>query len=537
MSTASDALDPAIALSRATRGRRLRVAVIRWVGVLIAGVFGGSVGLGLAPASTAELGPIATRLSVTADLRGGAVLRLPPFGHVDFASHTGPLRVVASVESVDPTGAEELLASPKVLTELSEQAPERFQAAVMRAVIAAGACAAIGAAIAGWAVFRRPLRVGQAIAVALVPIVAASALAWQTADRAALRQPTFTGLLSRAPYLAGQGTELAQRLESYRTGVADMVSAVTAVYTATNGVGATSATNDDSVITVLHVSDIHLNPQAFDLSERLITQFGVDAVVDTGDVTTWGTDLESATLSRIDQLGVPYVYVRGNHDSLSTQRAVAAQPGAVVLDRSTAQVAGLRFAGIGDPTFTPDGGTDPAKMSTPQVAGATAEELAHVIGDSAAAGEPVDVALIHNAAHPEALFGEVPLVLSGHFHRRARMIDAPTATMSMTEGSTGGAGITVGALRNLRASRPAALEASLLYFMPDQASGRPALIAYDEVSVGGLGFNSVVVRRQMAPQRSQTPDDRARAEFVPPPNPWVSTPGAAREPYPESTEP
>jgi hypothetical protein len=145
-----------------------------------------------------------------------------------------------------------------------------------------------------------------------------------------------------------------QRLETYRSGLADIVRSVTALYATTGGLSELSTTDDDQVVTVLHVSDIHLNPLAFDLIDRLIAQFGVDAVIDTGDITTWGTEVESSTLARIGSLGVPYVFVRGNHDSVRTQAAVKQYKNAVVLDDKVAEVAGLVIAGIGDPVFTPD---------------------------------------------------------------------------------------------------------------------------------------------------------------------------------------
>src|SRR5262249_40807770 len=94
-------------------------------------------------------------------------------------------------------------------------------------------------------------------------------------------------------------------------------------------------------------------PLAFDLIDRLVRQFKVNAVVDTGDITTWGTEVESGTLSRISGVGVPYVFVRGNHDSQLTQAAVAKQKGALVLDNGATQVAGRVIAGMGDPRFLP----------------------------------------------------------------------------------------------------------------------------------------------------------------------------------------
>ena len=52
---------------------------------------------------------------------------------------------------------------------------------------------------------------------------------------------------------------------------------------------------------------------------------------------------------------MPYVFVRGNHDSLVTEAAVAraAERGRAATTQ-VREVAGLRLVGIGDPRFTPD---------------------------------------------------------------------------------------------------------------------------------------------------------------------------------------
>ncbi len=77
-------------------------------------------------------------------------------------------------------------------------------------------------------------------------------------------------------------------------------------------------------------------------------------VVDTGDINDWGSQPEASFVDSISTLRVPYVYIRGNHDSATTAAAVARQPNAIVLDEQVATVGGLTIAGIGDPRFTPD---------------------------------------------------------------------------------------------------------------------------------------------------------------------------------------
>jgi hypothetical protein len=210
---------------------------------------------------------------------------------------------------------------------------------------------------------------------------------------------------------------------------------------------------------------------------------------------------------------VPYIYVRGNHDSIAIQAAVARQKNAIVLDDKVTTVAGLTVAGIGDPEFTPDktvqvpvqNADDPAANPLLQTGGA----LAKTIRESKT---KVDVALVHDPAMAEPLSGVVPLVLAGHLHKRAvSMLPAPSPapkpsapdssaptpspsatgpampTRLMVEGSTGGAG-----LRGLENDKPTPLALSVLYFDENHV-----LKAYDDISLGGTGESNVQMQRRV----------------------------------------
>jgi predicted phosphodiesterase len=235
---------------------------------------------------------------------------------------------------------------------------------------------------------------------------------------------------------------------------------------------------------VLWVSDVHLNPQAFSVMAQLVEQFDVAAIVDTGDLTDLGSPPENRLISAIGTFGVPYLYVRGNHDSRAvTQAYVARQKNVRVLDGGKAvEVAGIRFAGIGDPLFTPNKQVKIESEANDVKLRAAGERLLEVID---ADPSPVDVALVHEPTMAEPLFGKVPLVLDGHVHKRGSRIGE--GTLELTQGSSGGAG-----LRTLDRSKEALpLQMSVLHF-----DEQGALLAVDDVTVGGLGERSVTVERR-----------------------------------------
>lgn len=182
-----------------------------------------------------------------------------------------------------------------------------------------------------------------------------------TFSPASLSQPKFEGLLSQAAYIADLGQGKAIEYSSYRDTLAEFVGQVSALYIAADSLPV--GLNQDNVVAALHVSDIHDNPQAYDVIEQLHTQFAIDVVIDTGDIVSWGTPLENELLHRIGTLEVPYVYISGNHDGAAAAATVEAQPNTTVLDNEVVEVAGLRIAGIGDPRFAADDDSDMRRLA------------------------------------------------------------------------------------------------------------------------------------------------------------------------------
>jgi predicted phosphodiesterase len=304
------------------------------------------------------------------------------------------------------------------------------------------------------------------------------ALTWRPE---ALSSPTYTGLLVNATSLIGDARDVVARFDAYRASLQDLVGNVSTLYATISTLPA--PTRADDTVALLHVSDLHLNPAGFDLVRQVVDQFDVDGVLDTGDITDWGTEPENQVISSIGQLGVPYVYVRGNHDSAVTAALVAAQPNASVLDDSATTVAGLTVVGARDPRFTPDQDTTGDPESLEQ----TGEDLAGVAEELP---DPPAIAMVHDPLQAPPLDGVVPLVLAGHTHERdVEVLDG--GTLLMVQGSTGGAG-----LRALQGEYPEPLTCTVLHFDP----GTGELVAYDDITLGGLGETEVTIVRTVAPE-------------------------------------
>lgn len=122
-------------------------------------------------------------------------------------------------------------------------------------------------------------------------VLAVSALlaqTWSTYDEEAFRNPRFEGSLERAPEILRTVRQHVDGLDDIRSRVDSLSQQVANLYRA--AVVSPAGGGDD--VSVLHVSDIHLNPLAVEVVRRLATQFGADAVLDTGDLTSFGFPLE-----------------------------------------------------------------------------------------------------------------------------------------------------------------------------------------------------------------------------------------------------
>jgi predicted MPP superfamily phosphohydrolase len=284
--------------------------------------------------------------------------------------------------------------------------------------------------------------------------------------------------LAYAPSVLGDLRAAPSRLNRYRAQLVDLLQTATDVQRHLAELPEPPAPGS---VRLVHVSDIHLSPLALPLAKALVDRYAAAAVIDTGDLVDWGTPAEESFAAEIGKLDVPYVYIKGNHDSTGIAAAVTRQPNATVLDGTIAEIAGLRFAGMPDPRFTADKTTGD-DHGMPKVA-AAAQGFAAVVRDA-----DVDIALVHSPAAARPLAGLVPLVLAGDIHRReVRRLGSTTV---LVQGSSGGAG-----LRGVQQQPPVPLALSVLHI--DRATR--TLQAVDEITLGGLGRTEVsVVRRRSA---------------------------------------
>ncbi|MGH3383807.1 MAG: metallophosphoesterase family protein [Nocardioidaceae bacterium] len=194
---------------------------------------------------------------------------------------------------------------------------------------------------------------------------------------------------------------------------------------------------------VMLVSDIHGRNVYPQLAE-VIKSEDVDFVIDSGDLVQWGTGFELSERDDlregIESLGVPYVFVKGNHDGNATVDELATVPNVVVVDDQRIELKGLGVFGVGDPRRYQDGG--PVEAEDPdgveEMERGAAEQAVEDLDPEAG---PIDLAVMHHPSGARQLgeLLEAPVWVSGHTHSPA--LEVSDSSVDLTVGTTGAAGI------------------------------------------------------------------------------------------------
>lgn len=476
--------DASARAAAALRGHPVAHRALRGLALLVVALLGLLAATRLVGGVSHAVGPLDTSISFSLSPKGGTHVEIPPLGSLRMRDHVGPVQLHVHVDQLREGEARRLLRDPAGLAGLPKAATDDVRSALLRLALRSGTAAVAGALVLALLVYRRWRPVAAAGAVAAVAVAASYAIAAATFNPRALAEPRFYGLLSDAPSLVGDAREIVANFDRYSSQLAKLTENVARLYDTTS----TLPTYEPSpeTLRILHVSDIHDNPEAFDVIRSVIKQFQINAIIDSGDLTDHGTPVENRLAVDAGQLGVPYVWVRGNHDSTGTERAMSKQRSVVVLDGTPREVLGLRLFGIGDPRFTPDKRRDDDSMSKEAL-----QQFGQLTAYKVSLEAPIDIAVVHDPIAGAEVIGQAPIVLSGHIHKRD--VQETKKGVMLVEGSTGGAG-----LRGLEGDEPTPLECTVLYL--DRLSHK--LQAYDEITVGGLGTSSVRIARHVVAKPS-----------------------------------
>ena len=451
--------------------------------VVLLGAAAGLLALGTVTVAEGTVGP--GRVAVRAQLGTGRTeLRLPPLGQISAATHAAPVRLTAQVDEVSVERLQSLLATDAPGDRLESEVSADLEPLLRAFAWQALAAASVAGALAGALVPRR--RWTHALAGAAGAVVAVALLlggAWHGYDADAFEDARFEGPLERAPALLATVRRHVDDISVVRKRVQVLGDQVAELYSvASSRTGGPVAGNE---VRILHISDIHSNPLGLEVTRRLAEHFKVEAILDTGDLTSFGLPVEGRLGELVGAMEVPYLLVPGNHDSPGNRQALAAVHNVQLLDGTVAEVAGVRILGVADPAFTATNET-----STDEAAAAK-RAAAPEVAARVDALRP-DVLAVHDTLLGEASQGHVPLIVAGHSHRNSAT--RKNGTLVLTVGSTGASG-----LGSFTVDTGSPYRAELLHFV-----GRD-LVAVDRIDLHGVG-GAFRVERRVVPPPGQPPE-------------------------------
>jgi predicted phosphodiesterase len=453
------------------RGRKTKVA-----GAVLLGAVGASLALALVPAVERDVGPATISARPTVG-PGRTVLEVPPLGTVTADTHSSPLAVGLAIEQIDIPALGPAVSDAGSRVRLADDVERDLRdMAVWTSVRLLVAGAVIGAVILALLPGRRRRFVAAGVLGGVLGVGGLVGLTAVTFDVNAFREPKFTGALTRAPVVieaVRRGEVTISAVRSRFEVAADRLSELLTL------VAEPAENPRQNSISILHVSDIHSNPIGVEIAGQLVREFDVDAVLDTGDLTNFGTPLESSIGTLIERFDVPYYLVPGNHDSTANERALDLVRNIRVIGNEVVDISGIEVLGWRDPTDT-NWNKIPVEEANQQRV-EEGEAVAEAVAD-----ESPDVLAVHDRRMALASLGQVPLVLAGHDHRKVHEVVEGTRVLAV--GSTGATGIDH---FTVEGDRP--YEAEIVYFRAGRA------IAVDYVRFEGLGDDFEIERDVLEP--------------------------------------
>jgi len=380
---------------------------------------------------------------------GETRLRLVPLGEVKAQTHKAPIVLVASLEQIQIDEIQKFLKSSPKPQILEAEAKQKAREVGIDFVLRQLALSGLGALIAPIILRVKGRHYLSASAVGMTAMLL---MLWGIAagfDGKAFQNPTYTGTLKQAPWVIQFGRDaftkyevLSQKLKTVAGNLNILYGRIAAV---SDKIG---FDNTGETFRVLHVSDIHNNPAAISFLREVADQFKVAFIIDTGDLTDFGSPPETALVKEIGRLPYPYLFVAGNHDSQTVMDALAKFSNVTILNGQRVEREGLFLLGVPNPAAMRPGigsvDVSPEEMEQGAVA------LSSLVK---AQPQMPDIVAVHDPKETAWIIGRTPLILCGHMHREAieiRELPSPSEHPSETTplirtiicnaGTTGAAG-------------------------------------------------------------------------------------------------
>jgi putative phosphoesterase len=446
---------------------------IKIFAVLLTGFIGAMLAVWLFGASTVEVEGIEFKVGLAPGRSGLTEVHFPPFGVIEARTHQGPVKLIINLEQISSDSFKAHMDNPpdqkKFVQQLQDTARDRIAAFALHQT----AVALLGAFLLVLLVWR-PGMVKLLLYPAISTLVLLLILSgiFRSYDIKAFHEPEYKGVLSMAPTAVKFATDSLADLQQIRNHTRQIVSNLGVLFSSADSLMAMADPEEQGeVVKVLLVSDLHSNPVGVELTKSLATRFGVDFLINAGDLTDMGSKLEASFTEDLAAVGVPQLFVGGNHDSPEIMDFMAEIPESHILDGDMVTVKGIKVLGFSHPL-----------AAVPEVEYSSQEEEEEALGQQvtrvyetvAAQGRP-DILVVHDSKLGKKLVKLAGLVIAGHDHRLR--IEQGAGWVFVNPGTTGASG-----LRGFYSEKGISYSASIAYMLPDYGVLAVDMVKYNPVS-------------------------------------------------------
>lgn len=468
---------------RETKALEVRDKIIdfvknKFLHILILGIIGSVVFVSLLGTTSFKVLAFELDVSIGIFSSGLTEVHIPPIGIVRSNTHSSPLKFSISLTNLNLNLMEELTEGEKqeeILASVINILSQRLRMFIVRILL----ITFLGGAFLTFIFYKRPkeLLLGGIVGVVLFSILLL--IAFNTYDQTVFfTNPEFEGVLHMAPWMFGLLEESLEKLEDFSDQMNLLIINLYRLFESIQFLEPLGAVDGD--IKVLHVSDIHNHPVAYDFIRQVVNNFNVDIVIDTGDISDYGTELEGELLRNLQDIDIPYVFIPGNHDSPAIIDTMHSLDTVFVLIDDVIHINGVTIAGIADPA------SESTAMAVPprEVYLERVQRLENTIMESGL--EPFFV-ISHHPIVSQELSGRFPVLLQGHLH--AINIYEEGGSIIINPGTSGAAGI-----RGLLARDEVPYSVVLMH-LKKNSDDSMRLVAVDTIKVFNISSGFILERK------------------------------------------
>jgi len=395
---------------------------------------------------------------------GYTEVEIPPLGTVRAHTHSTPVLIKLRLENIDLQPLQQLLAGPVERDELINQGRLALRRAAALFILKIMALALLGSALGVF--LTRPASPRKYITGLSAGFLLTLVLllgTYFTYNQNAFSNPQYSGVLRAAPWMVSIAQETFGKIETLGDQLEQVVDGLNRLYAQVDELQPLGEEEDG--FKILHISDLHNNPAGMDFVMQIADLFKADMIIDTGDISDFGSPLETLLIDRLHRLNIPYLFIAGNHDSPAIVDRMSTVPGVIVVN-GMLEMNNLVFYGVPDHSSALNTVVPPDLSDIPRLTAQVIEQIAQLPAE-------VDILMLHNDKMARSLAGAAPVILFGHNHQLK--VETHRHSVLVNAGTSGAAG-----LRGLQAVR-IPYSVVLLHFKPEGEKMR--LVAADSISV------------------------------------------------------